>query len=178
MNITKYLTHKEVSKLRLASLGMPRAITLNPALTCHLSLNLDKCPWQDWIWKSRIIDNEHLARIWCRRSGFINFPKDITDDELDIFIAKDYLGRAKRVSFGRCRALSVQWFEILRRLKHLKEIEVALPPHITDEELSSAIPYLQHVSRLNCVGCSQLTNNGFRLLGHLRELKELYFLHW
>lgn len=162
--------------LRLASVGVPRAITLNPALTSHLSLNLDKCPWYDWVWTKRI-EHDHLARIWCRREGVIDFPRDISNHELEIFISKDYLGRANKVSFGRCRKLTVEWFELLQELQHVKCIEVGLPPYITDEQLSRLIPHLQHATRLNCVGCSQLTDNGFRLLGHLRELKELYFLH-
>ena len=61
---------------------------------------------------------------------------------------------------------------------HLEEIEVGLPSSITDEELSRVIPLLQRVSRINCVGCSQLTDDGFKLLGKLRDLRELYFLHW
>jgi len=161
--------------LRLASLGIQRAITLNPALTSRLNLNLDNCPWYDWVWKKRI-DHDHLARIWCRRKGVIDFPRDITNEELEIFLAKDYLQRATKVSFGRCRKLTVEWFELLRELRHV-ECEVGLPPYITDEELSRSIPYLQHATRLNCVGCSQLTNDGFRKLGMLRDLKELYFLH-
>ncbi len=177
MNITKYLKCNEVMDLRLASLGIPRAITLNPALTSHLTLNLDKCPWYDWIYKKHL-DHDHLARIWCRREGVIDFPRDIDNSELDIFISKDYLGKAMRVSVGRCRKLTVEWFELLREMRHLEEVEVGLPPFITDEELATYIPYLQYVTRLNCVGCSQLTNDGFKLLGRLRGLKELYFLHW
>lgn len=176
INISGYLKCDDVMNLRLASLGVPRAVTLNPALTDHLSLNLDKCPWYDWVWKRRI-DHEMLARIWCRRDGLIDFPRDISNEELEIFLTNDYLARAKRVSFGRCRKLSVEWFEMLPQLRHV-EVEVGLPPLITDEELARYVPFLQHVTRLNCVGCSQLSNDGFKLLGHLRDLKELYFLHW
>mmetsp|Transcript_25162 Transcript_25162/g.44067 ORF Transcript_25162/g.44067 Transcript_25162/m.44067 type:complete len:467 (-) Transcript_25162:133-1533(-) len=175
MNISSYLKGGDVMSLRLASLGIPRAITLNPALTSHLSLNLDNCPWDDWVWKKRI-DYDHLARIWCHREGVIDFPRDITNNELEIFISKDYLQRANKVSFGRCRKLTVEWFELLQELRHV-ECEVGLPPYITDEELTTSIPYLQHATRLNCVGCSQLTDNGFKQLGQLRSLKELYFLH-
>jgi len=175
MKITSYLNCDDVMSLRLASLGIPRAITLNPALTSHLTLNLDSCPWQDWVWKNRI-DYDHLARIWCRREGVVDFPRDISNDELDIFLSKDYLQGATKVSFGRCRKLTVEWFELLEELRHV-ECEVGLPPYITDEELHMSIPYLQHATRLNCVGCSQLTNNGFKQLGHLRSLTELYFLH-
>lgn len=176
MHITSYLKCDDVMSLRLASLGIPRAITLNPALTSHLSLNLDNCPWYDWIWKKRV-DYDHLARSWCRRSGIVDFPRDITNSELEIFLSKDYLGRTKRVSFGRCRKLTPEWFELLRELRHVECIEVGLPPYINDEELGRCIPYLQFATRLNCVGCSQLSNNGFKLLGRLRDLKELYFLH-
>lgn len=176
MNLTKYLKCDDVMNLRLASLGIHRAITLNPALTSHLSLNLDKCPWNDWVWKKEI-DHSHLARVWCRRDGVVDFPRDITNSELEIFISKDYLGRAKRVSLGRCRKLTIEWFEMLRGISHLECIEVGLPPFITDDDLLRIIPHLQHVTRLNCVGCSQLTNNGFGALGSLRNLKELYFLH-
>ncbi|KAL7552966.1 hypothetical protein ACHAWF_016197 [Thalassiosira exigua] len=176
MKIAKYLTCEDVGNLRLASLGIPRAVTLNPAVTSHLSLNLDKCPWQDWVW-SKQIDHEHLARFWCRRQGVIAFPRDINNNELEIFIHKGYLRRARKVSFGRCRKLSLEWFELLRELNHVECVEVGLPSYITDDELSASIPYLQHASRLNCVGCSQLTNDGFRILGRLRNLKELYFLH-
>ena len=177
MNVTKFLKCEEVMNLRLASLGIPRAVTLNPALTSHLSLNLDKTPWDDWIWKKRI-DHDHLARTWCRREGVIDFPRDITNDELRIFLSKDFLKRAKKVSFARSRKLTVEWFEMLREMGHVRCIEVGLPPFITDDELYEIIPYLQYVTRLNCVGCSQLTDTGFKLLGHLRDLKELYFLHW
>ena len=44
VSIAKYLKCEEVMNLRLASLGVPRAITLNPALTGHLNLYLDKFP--------------------------------------------------------------------------------------------------------------------------------------
>lgn len=43
--------------------------------------------------------------------------------------------------------------------------------------MEHAILYLQLVTRLNCVGCSYLTDKGFKLIGRLRELQELYFLH-
>lgn len=176
MNVVGYLKCDDVMNLRLASLGIPRAITSNPALTSRMTLSLDKCPWHDWVWKKRA-DHDHLARIWCRREGVVDFPRDITNEELEIFLGKDYLSRAKNVSFGRCRKLTVEWFELLRHLKHLECIEMGLPPYITDEELFRSIPYLQHVSRLNIVGCSQISNEGFKILGHLRDLKELYFLH-
>mmetsp|Transcript_6221 Transcript_6221/g.15483 ORF Transcript_6221/g.15483 Transcript_6221/m.15483 type:complete len:472 (+) Transcript_6221:259-1674(+) len=178
MNIANYLKCDDVMNLRLASLGIPRAVTLNPALTSHLTLNLDKCPWYDWVWKKRV-DHDHLARMWCRREGVVDFPRDITNEELEIFLSKDYLGRAKRVSFVRSRKLTVEWFQLLREFQNAEciEVEVGLPPFITDDELSHIMPYLQHATRLNCVGCSQLTDNGFKLLGRLRDLKELYFLH-
>lgn len=176
MDITTYLKCGDVMNLRLASLGIPGGVTLNPALTSHLNLNLDNCPWPAWVWKKRIGDHDQLARNWCHRKGVIDFPQDITNDELAIFISKDYLRRATKVSFGRCRQLTVVWFELLRELKHV-DCEVGLPPYITNEELSRSIPYLQHATRLNCVGCSQLTNEGFNRLGMLKDLKELYFLH-
>lgn len=174
-NIASYLRCVDITNLRLASLGIPRAITLNPALTSRLNLNLDKCPWENWIGKKRI-DYDHLARLWCRREGTIDFPRDITNSELQIFISKEYLVGAKRISFRRCRNLSVDWLEMLHDLRHL-ETEVVLPSSITDEEMSLYIPFLQHVTRLNCVGCTDLTDAGFRHLGRLRDLKELYFLH-
>ena len=177
IHIASYLKCEDLMNFKLASVGIPRCVTLNPALTNRLTLNLDKCPWYEWIW-NRSLDYDHLARNWCRRSGIIDFPRDITNNELEIFLSKDYLGRSRRVSFGRCRKLTVEWFEMLEYMRHLDCIEVGLPPYITDEELADVIPYLQHATRLNCVGCSQLTNNGFKLLGHLRDLKELYFLHW
>ena len=130
------------------------------------------------------LDMETTGRLWSFGTDMVStwgcdwFPRDITNDEVEIFLSKDYLGRAKRVSFSRCRKLTVEWFDLLRELRHLKCIEVGLPPFTTDEELSLVIPYLQHATRLNCVGCSQLTDNGFKLCGHLRNLKELYFLHW
>jgi hypothetical protein len=176
MNVSRYLRCGDVMNLRLASLGVPRAITLNPALTSHLTLNLDQCPWYDWVRKKRV-DHDHLARMWCRRAGVIDFPRDITNSELEIFLSRGYLGGATRVSFGRCQNLTVDWLELLHELRHL-DIEVGLPSSITDDELSRYIPFLQHVRRLNCVGCSHLTDDGFNLLGKLRDLKELYFLHW
>ena len=174
-NIASYLRCIDIANLRLASLGIPRAITLNPALTSRLTLNLDKCPWADWIGKKRI-DYDHLARLWCRRDGIIDFPRDMTNSELQIFISKEYLVGAKKLSFKRCQNLSVDWLEMLHDLRHL-ETEVVLPSSITDEEMSLYIPFLQHVTRLNCVGCTDLTDAGFRHLGRLRDLKELYFLH-
>lgn len=178
MEITSYLKCNDVMNLRLASLGIPRAITLNPALTSHLALNLDKCPWEDWVYKNRV-DHVHLARIWCHRSGVILFPSNISNEEMEVFISKDYLCRAQRVSFGRCRNLSGEnWFRLLKEIRHLECIEVALPNTITDSELGNIIQYLQYATRLNCVGCSQLSGAGFGLLGRLRDLKELYFLHW
>lgn len=75
--ITSYLRCDDVMNLRLASLGIPRAVTLNPALTSHLNLNLDKCPWYDWVWKRRM-DDAHLARVWCRREGVVDFPRDVS----------------------------------------------------------------------------------------------------
>ncbi|KAL9181615.1 hypothetical protein ACHAXT_010420 [Thalassiosira profunda] len=174
--VAQFLRRDDLMNLRLASLGIPRAVTLHPALTSHLKLNLDKCPWFEWVMKKRV-DYDILARNWCHREGVVNFPRDISNDELEMFIAKDFLGRAKRVSFNRCRKLSVKWYELLGELKHLEAIEVGLLPYVTDEELARSIQYLQHATRLNCVGCSQLTNDGFRMLGQLRGLKELYFLH-
>ena len=44
-NVGSYLNCDEVRNLRLASLGIPKAVTLHPQITSHLSLNLDKCPW-------------------------------------------------------------------------------------------------------------------------------------
>lgn len=175
INVASYLRCVEVMNLRLASLGIPRAITMNPALTSRLNLNLDNCPWSDWVRKKRL-DHDHLARLWCRRDGVIDFPRDITNSELEIFLSKGYLGGATRLSFGRCQNLSVDWLEMLLELSHL-ETEVGLPSCITDEEMLLYIPCLQHVTRLNCVGCSQLTDKGFKLLGRLRDLKELFFLH-
>jgi hypothetical protein len=176
MHVSKYLRCDDVMNLRLASLGVPRAVTLNPALTSNLTLNLDECPWYDWVRKKRV-DHDHLARMWCQRAGVIDFPRDITNSELEIFLSRGYLGGATRVSFGRCQNLTVDWLELLHELRHL-DIEVGLPSSITDDELSRYIPFLQHVRRLNCVGCSHLTDDGFNLLGKLRDLKELYFLHW
>ena len=176
MNVSRYLRCGDVMNLRLASLGVPRAVTLNPSLTSHLTLNLDQCPWYDWVRKKRV-DHDHLARMWCRRAGVIDFPRDITNSELEIFLSRGYLGGATRVSFGRCQNLTVNWLELLHELRHL-DIEVGLPSSITDDELSRYIPFLQHVRRLNCVGCSHLTDDGFNLLGKLRDLKELFFLHW
>ncbi|KAL3807742.1 hypothetical protein ACHAXA_008376 [Cyclostephanos tholiformis] len=176
INVSTYLRCDEIMNLRLASLGIPRAVTLNPALTGHLTLNLDNCPWYDWVRRKRL-DHDHLARIWCRRDGVIDFPRDITNSELGIFISRGFLGGARRVSFGRCQNLTVDWLESLNELSHLEEIELGLPTSITDEELSRYVPFLQRASRLNCVGCSQLTDDGFKLLGRLRDLKELYFLH-
>ena len=40
MSIVKYLPCKDIMNLRLASLGIPDAVTLNPRLTGHLVLNL------------------------------------------------------------------------------------------------------------------------------------------
>lgn len=193
MKITIFLSRRDISHLRLASLGIrPRhaAVTLHPALTSHLNLNLDYAPWYDWVWKSDSTsihqqqrgyeDDNQLARAWCRRDGIIDFPRDISNAELEIFIHhKEYLSRAKKVSFGRCRNLTVDWFEeCLPTLSHLEYIEICLPPHINNEELSRCLPHLIHVTRLNCVGCSQLNEYGFELIGQLKQLKELYFLHW
>mmetsp|Transcript_18007 Transcript_18007/g.36905 ORF Transcript_18007/g.36905 Transcript_18007/m.36905 type:complete len:466 (-) Transcript_18007:126-1523(-) len=176
VSISKFLRADDVKNLRLASLGVPRAHPLNPALTSHLSLNLDNCPWNDWVWKKKI-DHEHLARRWCRREGAIKFPKDITDEELDIFISKGYLDRSRKVSFIRCRKLTVDWFDMLRNISNVEFIEVALPTSITDEELRDNLDHLKLVTRLNCVGCSNLSNNGFKQLAELTGLRELYFLH-
>lgn len=174
MDISKYLPCEDVMNLRLASLGIPGAVTLNPRLTSHLVLNLDNCPHSDWIWKKGS-DTEHLARKWCRRDGKVDFPKDITNDELDIFISRGYLHGAKRVSFARCRKLNVEWFQLLKGLGRLDFIEVSLPTSITDSELIKAIRYLRKVDRLNCVGTSALTN--YKCLGELSNLRELHFLH-
>eukprot|EP00970_Alexandrium_tamarense_P000027 scaffold6_cov190-Alexandrium_tamarense.AAC.23 len=176
VSISSFLKCDDVRNLRLASLGVPRAVTMNPAVTTHLSLNLGKCPWNDWIWKKRI-DHEHLARKWCKRDGSINFPREITNNELDIFLSKDYLRDSSKANFSRCKKLTVDWFEMLGKMANVECIEVALPPSTTDEELQNAIPYLKLVTRLNCVGCSALTNQGFKQLGELTDLKELYFLH-
>jgi hypothetical protein len=183
MKISMFLSRRDISHLRLASLGIrPRqaAITLHPALTNHLNLNLDYAPWQDWVWKEEASDDHQLARLWCRRDGIIDFPRDISNAELELFVhRKEYLSRAKKVSFGRCRNLTVDWFEeCLPSLSHLEYIEICLPPHINNEELSQCLPYLMHVTRLNCVGCSQLNEYGFELIGQLTRLQELYFLHW
>lgn len=183
MKITTFLSRRDISHIRLASLGIrPRhaAITLSPALTNHLNLNLDYAPWYDWVWKKEAYDANQLARAWCRRDGIIDFPRDISNAELVIFIhVKEYLSRAKKVNFGRCRNLTVDWFEeCLPSLSHLEYIEICLPPHISNEELSRCLPHLMHVTRLNCVGCSQLDEYGFELIGQLTQLKELYFLHW
>jgi hypothetical protein len=176
VSISKFLMCEDVRNLRLASLGVSRAVTLNPALTSHLSLNLDKCPWNDWTWK-KCIDYEHLARRWCKREGCIKFPPGLTNSDLDVFISKDYLRDSSNVSFARCKKLTVDWLEMLPRLANVECIEVAIPPVITDEDLQSAIESLKYVTRLNCVGCSALTDNGFQQLGELVGLKELYFLH-
>jgi hypothetical protein len=176
-NVSSYLRCDEVMNLRLASLGISRAVTLNPALTGRLVLNLDNCPWYDWVRRKRL-DHDHMARAWCKRDGVVDFPRDITNSELGMFVSRGYLGGTRRASFGRCANLTVDWFEHLTELSHLEEIEVGLPSSITDEELSRVIPLLQRVSRINCVGCSQLTDDGFKLLGKLRDLRELYFLHW
>ncbi len=183
MKISMFLSRRDISHLRLASLGIrPRqtAVTLHPALTNHLNLNLDSAPWHDWVWKKEASDDNQLARLWCRRDGIIDFPRDISNAELELFVHhKEYLSRAKKVSFGRCRNLTVDWFEeCLPSLSHLDYIEICLPPHINNEELSRCLPHLMHVTRLNCVGCSQLNEYGFELIGQLTRLKELYFLHW
>ncbi|KAK1745107.1 leucine-rich repeat domain-containing protein [Skeletonema marinoi] len=152
--------------LRLASLGIPDAATLNPRLTSHLVLNLDNCPYIDWIWKKGS-DNEDIARKWCSRDGKVDFPKDITNDELELFISRGYLHGTKRASFARCRKLTVEWFELF--------IEVSLPNSITDNELKKATRYLKGVDRLNCIGSSALKN--YKYLGELSNLRELHFLH-
>ena len=176
ISISKFLRCDDVKNLRLAALGVPRAWPIQPAITGHLSLNLDNCPWNDWVEKKRI-DHEHLARKWCRREGSINFPRDITNHELEVFISKGYLDRSNRVNFVQCRKLKVDWFELLRNIANVEFIEVALPPLITDEELRRSLGYLKLATRLNVVGCSVLTNNGFKLLAELTDLKEIYFLH-
>ena len=183
MKISVFLSRRDISHLRLASLGIrPRqsAITLHPALTSHLNLNLDYAPWHDWVWKNDVRDDAQLARVWCRRDGIIDFPRDISNAELEMFIHhKEYLSRSKKVSFGRCRNLTVEWFEeCLPSLSHLEYIEICLPPHINNEEFSRCLPHLMHITRLNCVGCSQLNEYGFELIGQLKQVKELYFLHW
>jgi hypothetical protein len=172
--IAEYLSCKDVMNLRLASLGIPGAVTLNPRLTSHLILNLDNCPYVDWIWK-KSSDHEQLARKWCCRDGKVDFPKDITNDKLELFISRGYLHGAKRVSFARCRKLTVEWFELLKGLSCLEFIEVALPTSITDNELKKAIRYLKRVDRLNCIGTSALTK--YKCLGELCSLRELHFLH-
>lgn len=171
--ISKYLPCKDVMNLRLASLGIPGAVTLNPRLTNHLVLNLDNCPYVDWIWTKS--GDVQLARKWCCRDGKVDFPKDITNDELELFISRGYLHEAKRVSFARCRKLTVEWFELLKGLSRVKFIEVALPTSITDRELIKATRYLKRVDRLNCIGTSALTN--YKCLGELSNLIELHFLH-
>lgn len=176
VKISQYLRCDDVKNLRLASLGVSRAVTLNPALTSHLSLNLDKCPWDDWIWK-KCIDYEHLARRWCKREGCIKFPSGLTNNDLEVFISKDYLRDSIHISFVRCKKLSVEWFEMLPKIAHVKRIEVAIPPATTDVELKTSIESLKVVTRINCVGCSALTDRGFQQLGDLIDLKELYFLH-
>ena len=176
VSISKFLRCDDVKNLRLASLGVSRAVTLNPNLTSHLSLNLDECPWHDWIWK-KCIDYEHLARRWCRREGCIKFPPDLTNNDLEVFISKDYLRDSSRVSFARCKKLTVDWFSMIPDLANVKSIEVALPPSISDQDLRSSIDSLKYVTRINCVGCSTLTNTGFHQLGELTGLKDLYFLH-
>ena len=82
-----------------------------------------------------------------------------------------------KVSFARCQKLTVSYFELLEDIGDLHSIEVSLPNSITDSEMEDAISYLQLATRLNCVGCSYLTDKGFKLIGRLRELRELYFLH-
>ena len=176
VSISKFLRCDDVRNLRLASLGVSRAVTLNPALTSHLSLNLDECPWHDWTWK-KCIDYEHLARRWCRREGCIKFPPGLTNNDLEVFISKDYLRDSNRVSFARCKKLTVDWFGMISDLANVESIEVAIPPNITDEELRGSIDSLKSVTRINCVGCSTLTNTGFQQLGDLTDLKDLYFLH-
>lgn len=176
VSISKFLRCDDVRNLRLASLGVPRAVTLNPALTSHLSLNLDRCPWNDWIWKKRI-DYERLARRWCQREGCVKFPPGITNNDLDVFISKDFLRDSEKISFVRCKRLTVDWLDMIRRLDHIRCIEVAIPPTTTDDELGNAIESLKSVTRLNCVGCSALTDKGFQKFGELTHLEELYFLH-
>jgi len=174
IGIAKYLPCKDVMSLRLASLGIPDAATLNPRLTSHLVLNLDNCPYIDWIWKKGS-DNEDIARKWCSRDGKVDFPKDITNDELELFISRGYLHGTKRASFARCRKLTVEWFELVKRLGRLEFIEVSLPTSITDSELKKATRYLKGVDRLNCIGSSALKN--YKYLGELSNLRELHFLH-
>ena len=174
--ISQYLQCDDVRNLRLASLGVSRAVTLNPALTSHLSLNLDKCPWNDWIWK-KCIDYEHLARRWCKREGCIEFPPGLTNNDLEVFISKDYLRDSRRISFVRCKKLKVDWFDMLPDVANVEHIEVALPPTTTDEDLKRYIESLKLVTRINCVGCSALTEQGFQQLGELTCVQELYFLH-
>jgi len=174
IGIAKYLPCKDVMNLRLASLGIPDAVTLNPRLTSHLVLNLDNCPYIDWIWKKGS-DNEDIARKWCSRDGKVDFPKDITNDELELFISRGYLHGTKRASFARCRKLTVEWFELVKGLGRLEFIEVSLPTSITDSELKKATRYLKRVDRLNCIGTSALKN--YKYLGELSNLRELHFLH-
>jgi len=176
MDITKYLRASDVMNLRLASLGIPGAVTLNPRLTSHLTLNLDKCPYLDWIW-TKSSDHEQLARKWCSLEGMVDFPKDISNEELELFISRGYLNETKRVSFARCRKLTVESFELLKGLGCAVEfIEVSLPTSITDNELRKANRYV-NVHRLVCIGTSSLTNSGYGALGELRTLTELHFLH-
>ena len=54
----------------------------------------------DWVYKKRV-DNEHLCKMWCNREGEILFPRDMADNELDIFISKGYLSRSEKVSGPR-----------------------------------------------------------------------------
>jgi len=115
------------------------------------------------------------------RSGCIVFPPTCTNNDLDVFLSKDYLNdtsNVRHVSLIRCKKLSMDWFEMLPRMAHVTNIEVAIPPNTTDEELRKIIVDLKLVTRINCVGCSGLTDRGFQLLGELtNNLKELYFLH-
>ena len=173
IGIAKYLSCKDIMNLRLASLGIPDAVTLNPRLTSHLVLNLDNCPYIEWIWKKGT-ENEHVARKWCCRDGKIDFPKDITNDELELFISRGYLHETKRVSFARCRKLTVEWFELVKSIRS-EFIEVSLPTSITDSELKKSTRYLKKVDRLNCIGTSELKN--YKCLGELTNLRELHFLH-
>lgn len=134
--IAKYLRANDVMNLRLASVGIPGAVTLSPRLTSHLILNLDNCPYMDWIWnKSK--DQERIIRNWCRRDGTgkVDFPKNITNDELELFISRGFLNETKRASFTRCKKLTSEWFELLKGLGRIEFIEVALPTSITDSEL-------------------------------------------
>lgn len=177
--IAKYLRANDVMNLRLASVGIPGAVTLSPRLTSHLILNLDNCPYMDWIWnKSK--DQERIIRKWCRRegpTGKVDFPKNITNDELELFISRGFLNETKRASFTRCKKLTSEWFELLKGLGRIEFIEVALPTSITDSELKKTIRYLK-VNRLNCIGTSSLTNSGYRALGDLDStVTELHFLH-